>query len=253
MRDFFSAIINPIPILYMLIFIGLVFFGLKRKRSGTILIVFSGLWLLLMSTPFLPKIFVRYYESQYHQLSDSTIKNLPDSCDIIVLGSGLSDDMALSPNNQLSLVSLCRLIEGIRIHRINTGSRLILSGWDADLKLSNAEIYYRTAIQMGVNRTAIIIQSSPENTRAEAEEYVKNSGVHHTLILVTSAMHMPRAIMYFKKAGIIPIPAPTDFLLKSYSTKNYLEELPRSENFQMMESAFHEFFGTLWARIRWTG
>ncbi|MCX6326962.1 MAG: hypothetical protein NT144_10000 [Bacteroidia bacterium] len=59
------------------------------------------------------------------QLSESSINKLADSCDIIVLGGDNYDDKNLSPNNQLSSISLSCLVEGIRIHRMTRGSRLI--------------------------------------------------------------------------------------------------------------------------------
>ena len=248
MREFLSLMINPIPVLCLLLLVGFILFGLNRKRTGKIFLLIAGFWFFIISTPFLPKIIVKSLESRYLQLSDPVIKHLPDSCDIIVLGSEHSDDKNLSPNNQLSLIALSRLGEGIRIHRMIKGSRLILSGYGGRLKLSNAIVLYRTALILGIDSTSMAIQSSPTNTQMEAEEYAKNFGTKKNLIVVTSAIHMPRAIMHFHKAGINPIAAPADFILKHGSREDPWRWVPSSDYIDMMEAAIHEEVGIIWAK-----
>ena len=93
------------------------------------------------------------------------------------------------------------------------------------------------------------IQGTPSNTRKEAETYVKNFGTKNRLILVTSAIHMPRAVMNFQKAGVNPIAAPADFIIKYGSHKNPWRWLPYSENIGMMEAAIHENTGILWIKV----
>jgi uncharacterized SAM-binding protein YcdF (DUF218 family) len=249
MREFLSLIINPIPVLYLLLLVGFILFGLNRKRTGKIIVLIAGLWFFIISTPFLPKIIIKSLESQYPQLTDSNIKTLHNSCNIIVLGSGLTDDKNLSPNNQLNSIGLSRLVEGIRIHRMIPDSKLILSGYGGRSELSNALVYYRTALIMGIDSASMVIQSLPSNTRMEAEEYVKNFGTENKLIVVTSANHMPRAIMLFHKVGIDAIAAPANFFLKYGSHKYPWRWIPSSENVVIMEAAIHEELGILWEKL----
>jgi uncharacterized SAM-binding protein YcdF (DUF218 family) len=248
-REFLSLLIGPIPVLYILLVVSLVFFGFKRKRTAKVFLIVAGLWFFIITTPFLPKIFVKSLESRYTQLSDSCIKTLPDSCNIIVLGSDNNDDNKLTPNNQLSLIAMSRLAEGIRIHRMIPGSRLILSGYGRRSKLPHALVLYRTAVILGVDPTMMAIQSSPSNTRKEAETYIKNFGTKRKIILVTSAIHMPRAVMNFQKSGVNPVAAPADFFLKYGSRRNPWEWLPYSENIAMMEQVIHESVGILWTKL----
>jgi uncharacterized SAM-binding protein YcdF (DUF218 family) len=93
------------------------------------------------------------------------------------------------------------------------------------------------------------MQLKPSNTQQEAEEYVKNFGTKKNLILVTSAIHMPRAILLFRKAGINPVASPTNFILKYGSHKSLLEWLPNAGHIGMMEAALHEYVGIIWAKI----
>jgi uncharacterized SAM-binding protein YcdF (DUF218 family) len=249
MREFLSLIISPIPVLYLLLLAGFVLFGLKRKRIGKIFVLIAGVWFFIITTPFFPKIIVSSLESKYPQLSDSLIKNFGSPCDIIVLGAEHTDNKNLSPNNQLSLIALSRLTEGIHIHRMIRGSRLILSGYGRRSSLSHALVLYRTALILGVDSASMAIQPFPSNTRMEAEEYVKNFGVKNNLILVTSAIHMPRAMLNFHKEGINPIAAPTGFILKNGSQKYPWEWMPFSDNIIMMEESIHEYAGIMLTKI----
>ena len=73
--------------------------------------------------------FLLSLERSYPPLTD--LNSLSNDIDvhIMVLGSGHTSDPALPANNQLSHNALGRLAEGIRLHRLLPGSKLITSGW----------------------------------------------------------------------------------------------------------------------------
>lgn len=248
MRDFVTLMINPVLILYLFLLTGIILFALKRKRTGKIMAAIAGLWLSIITTPFLPIFMIKSLESKYPQISDSTVRKFADSCDIIVLGGGHTDDKNLSANNQLSLQAQSRLVEAIRIHRMIPGSRLILSGSRGKSELSQALVLYRTALMLGIDSSSMEMQEKPSNTQQEAEEYVKNFGTKNNLILVTSAVHMPRAILLFRKAGINPVASPANFILKYGSHKSRWGWIPNSGYTGMMEAALHEYVGIIWAK-----
>jgi uncharacterized SAM-binding protein YcdF (DUF218 family) len=66
-------------------------------------------------------------------------------------------------------------------------------------------------------------------------------------ILVTSATHMPRAMMLFESLGLNPIPAPTNFY-KTESNSFFIA--PEVESFNISRIAIHEYIGILWSKIR---
>jgi uncharacterized SAM-binding protein YcdF (DUF218 family) len=138
------------------------------------------------------------------------------------------------------------LIEGIRIHKLIPGSRLILSGYSGRSELPQALVLYRTALMLGVDSASMSVLSLPVNTLMEAEEYIRNFGKQNDLIIVTCAIHMPRAMMLFKKEGLNPIPDPTNYVLKHGSQKNPWRWLPSSAYTEMMEAAVHEYIGITW-------
>jgi uncharacterized SAM-binding protein YcdF (DUF218 family) len=249
MREFLSLMINPIPVLCLLIITAISFFLLHKKKAGRYFLGLAAGWFLIITTPPVPKMLVRYLEDQYPQISDSTISELPDTCNILILGGGHSDDKTLSPNNQLSATALGRLTEGIRIHRRVPGSTLIMSGYGGRTSLPQAVVLYRTALILGEDSTSIRIMTLPSNTQMEAAEYSRNFGSQKNPVLVTSDLHMPRAMMLFRKEGLNPVPAPTNSLIKVGSVKNPWRWIPSTDNTGMMKAAIHEYIGIFWANV----
>lgn len=250
MKDLLSQLFMPIPILFLLIISAAFCFLSKRKNKGYIIAgIFTTVFLVITTFP-LPNLLVKSLEGRYPQMSDKKLKDLPHSLNIMVLGSGHSDDKSLSPNNQLSLKALGRLIEGIRIQKSLPGSRLILSGYKGQSEISQAMVLYRTALLLGVDRSSMQMLPTPTNTYMEATEYAKLFGKENQLIIVTCAIHMPRAMICFKKAGIKTWAAPTNFILKKGTRKTYWKWFPSTRYPVMMDAAIHEYLGMAWTKLQ---
>ena len=106
---------------------------------------------------------------------------------------------------------------------------------------------------MGVDSSSMLLMQKAKNTAGEAKEYKELSGTDGKLILVTSAIHMPRAMMIFRKYGFDPIPAPTNFIIKYGSRKDPWRWMPSSGYMGMMEGAVHEYVGIIWAGVGGVG
>jgi uncharacterized SAM-binding protein YcdF (DUF218 family) len=68
---------------------------------------------------------------------------------------------------------------------------------------------------MNIPDSAMILQTKSQNTHEDAvysAQLLQEKGISK-IILVTSAMHMPRSVALFKKQGIDVIPSPTDFTI----------------------------------------
>jgi len=217
MRVLISTIINPLTILWILLILAGIFLWRKRRKTAKVLGVIAIIWLLIISTPFIPNTLVKALENKYPPLKQLYIK--PATCNILILGGGHTDDPRFPANNQLSTTALGRLAEGIRIHRQLPGSTIITSGYKGKGTISQAKVLAETAELLGEETESIRLQTEPKNTREEAEQYKKLYADSSQLILVTSATHMPRAMWTFKKAGLDPIPAPTNHIIKKGTGK----------------------------------
>jgi uncharacterized SAM-binding protein YcdF (DUF218 family) len=251
MRDIFSYFLRPITVLWLLLIISLLLLIRKKTKKGLIFFIISLLWFALISTRFVPELLIRNLESQYQsfQLPDSSCKLL--NARIMVLGGGFSDDSTLFPNDQLSTNSLARLIEGIRIQKRLPGSKIVSGGFPGKLTTKQSEVFLKTASSMGVATSDIICLNIQQNTtHGEVDAYVSAFGNESVItILVTDAIHLPRAMMRFKESGLNPIPAPTNHLIKKNSYRNRFSWLPSNDNIYNLELVTHEYIGIAWMKL----
>lgn len=239
--------IDPIYVLCFLL-VALVWLVAKKKWKWAkrIGIGYIGLF-LLFATPFLPDALVKNLESQYEPLIDLSGLTSGLNTHILVLGGGHTSDSRRTALDQLSQFSLSRVTEGARLQQIVQGSTLICSGYAGQDTSTNAELMATAAHSLGVDASAIEEMPEPRNTREEAIEYKKKFGTDHPLILVTSALHMPRAMTTFRTLGFDPIAAPTGHLYKpSKSYSGFLSGF----NFYNLKAALHEYIGILY--YQWT-
>ena len=189
MRLIVGAVVMPLVVFWLVVAVGAVLIVLRKRKAGGWVLLGAGIWLLVISTPFLPGALVAGLEKGVKPLDTNSIIPLEKHVDIIVLGAGHSDDPNLPANNQLSLNALGRLCEGIRLHRMIPRSKLVCSGYGGKLKKSQARILANAAMVLGVDSTDLLLSDKPENTFQEAQEYKRLFGTVHQLIVVTDAMY----------------------------------------------------------------
>jgi uncharacterized SAM-binding protein YcdF (DUF218 family) len=66
--------------------------------------------------------------------------------------------------------------------------------------------------------------------------------------LVTNAMHMPRALMTFKRHNLHPLPAPVSFT--RFPESRLIALWPSKQGLYVTDIALHEYVGMLWLLIR---
>jgi uncharacterized SAM-binding protein YcdF (DUF218 family) len=143
---------------------------------------------------------------------------------------------------------LKRLIEGIRIHRANPGSKLVLSGGTWLDPVPNANVLADTARLIAVNEGAILTESESRDTEDEAR-LIKAIVATNEFILVTSATHMARSIRLFERRGTKPIPAPAEHLVKPRRL-GAGTLFPSGGNLRRKERAIYEYLGIAWAIVK---
>lgn len=222
---------------------------MRKNKAYRSLIVVSALWLVMISTPFFPDLLIKHLENQYEVFSPKVHNNFSKPLNILVLGGGFTNDYRLPASDKLCGSALSRLVEGVRLQKQIPLSTLITSGDGGKEEISQAEVLANAALLFGLDSSKIKLQKRPRNTWEEALEYKHLYGDSIQLIIVSSAIHMPRAMYLFHKAGLKPIAAPTDHLLKIDKNLDPLFWIPSSNNISKVESAIHEYAGILWARL----
>jgi uncharacterized SAM-binding protein YcdF (DUF218 family) len=107
---------------------------------------------------------------------------------------------------------------------------------------------------MGVPRNVMILEDSSRNTyenAVESRRVLSDTG-NIRILLVTSAIHMPRAVRLFERQGFEVVPAPTDFLVTDADRAfvaqpdlavQLMNLLPRAEDMNALSAALKEYIG----------
>ncbi len=247
MRALVHFLIKPFTFFWILMLTGLVFQYLHRKKTANKFYRSGIIVLIIFSLGPVPQWLVYSLESKYppyHYITPEVLRS--SKVDIMILGGGHTSDTALPANNQLSQTALGRITEGIRLYRQIPGSTLVVSGWAGESAETQASLLAQTAILLGADSNTIRKLQTPTNTLEEAKAYYQAFGNTHTLILVTDAIHMPRAMMHFHNQGIKPIPAPTNHILKNNPHWYSRSWLPSLSNLGHSEAVINEYVGLGW-------
>ena len=107
----------------------------------------------------------------------------------------------------------------------------------------------KTAAMLGVPLAQIQVATPSKDTLRQAEtlhKQLKNT----PFILVTSAVHMPRAMALFKKLNMQPTAAPTCYTYQIHNSIHILNYLPMASRITRFNYAWHEYLGLLWYRLK---
>ena len=91
------------------------------------------------------------------------------------------------------------------------------------------------------------LETESKDTKGNAINVARLAG-DGPFILVTTAVHIPRAMSSFQKAGLSVIAAPTDYRSKR-TPLTWSDFLPNSSSLQDSCLALHEYLGILYYRL----
>ena len=218
-------------------------YKMKRPRAGWVLGTAALILFVVFSTNYLPGYLVKNLESRYTPFDET--KDFSGKVYIQVLGGGYTMDERLPAQAQLSYATLGRLSEAIRIFNKLDNSVLVVSGNVASGDQSMAVVVKKAAISLGVDESRIEMLEDPSTTMEEARAFTSRYGTSSSVIIVTDALHMPRAIKFFEESGVIAHPAPTNYYVKIDDNPFAFRWMPSAENFLLMDRVLREFFGSV--------
>ncbi len=172
---------------------------------------------------------------------------------VIVLGGAVDLPLAAELDRVVLNEAAERLVAPIALMRRFPKARLVFTGGPGALggaRVAEAAMVKRLWRQIGLDQGEAIYEDRSRDTYENAiftrDRLKPKTG--ERWLLVTSAMHMPRAVGAFRRAGFAVVPYPVD-----YRTRGKLWPLdwPRSaaRAFGVMDAAAHEWVGLLgyWA------
>jgi len=244
LKKTFGGLLLPLPFILILMAIALVLLWMTRwQKTGKVFFSLSWLLLLLLSLQPVADHLLRPLESEYptYQVEGHTPVKF-----VVVLGGGSTYNPDWAPSSNLIGNSLPRVTEGIRIYRSNPGSKMIFTGAQAmSNPVSSAAVAGKVAESLGVPESDIILLDKPRDTQQEAQQ-VKTLIGEQPFVLVTSANHLPRALIFFRQQGLNPVPAPANQLAIDSPLNPWEKALPQALFLSHSERAWYETLGRIW-------
>jgi uncharacterized SAM-binding protein YcdF (DUF218 family) len=187
---------------------------------------------------------------------------LPVAEAIVILGGATKSASKPRPMVDISEQG-DRVLYGAKLYRERKAPFIIASGgridWRGAGEPESADMVQLLEI-MGVPQDAVIQEPDSLNTYENAvntKKILDEKGIGK-ILLVTSALHMPRSLLIFKRQGINAIPAPTDFLVSESDSQSLgnsfqsiiLNLLPDSDRLDKTTKALKEYIGMVIYRLR---
>lgn len=144
-----------------------------------------------------------------------------------------------------------RVIEGAALARSLPGASLWIVGGITSPRSPLADVDWTAALwrRLGVPARRIHIVRGTFNT-CENAAGIAARRLQGQLLLVTSAMHMPRAVACFRAHGLAPLPYPVDYRNAAIRRAGDLFQPDLLGNMDRAGTALHEWLGLVLYRLQ---
>lgn len=168
---------------------------------------------------------------------------------IVVLGGGrLSNAPEYGGRDVPNLTTLGRLRYGALLQR-KTGLPLLVTGGSPDGAPEGEAVLMARVLRDEFLVPVRWVEDASDNTAQNAQfsaRLLQQAQVRH-IVLVTDALHMPRAQRVFERQGLQVTPAPTVFY--SHGRETLMRFVPSAGALRLSHYALHEWLGWIWYRM----
>jgi uncharacterized SAM-binding protein YcdF (DUF218 family) len=222
----------------------------RRQRWLRIALTTGTALLFLAASPIVSYTFMSGLEGWYPPVR--AIDRQFDA--IVVLGGGIKEPGTLRPAVELSDESRHRTICGADLYQQGAAGRLVMTGGGMRIfggpGVKVAPAMKAWAVQLGVPPDAILVDEEARTTYENALGTRRVLGQARSILLVTTAYHIPRATALFQKQGFEVTPYACGFHAKDRLTDDWddltpFDFLPSSGALQRMTQAVDETVGMM--------
>ena len=247
---FLLSKVLPLLLLPLGVVLLLLIWGAVRGSRWPVLGALAMLW--IFSTPLTSEALWRFMEWPFQRRTVTMVLQKARPVAVVVLGTGRHP--APGPARASEWLDADRFFAGLEafshLDRKGEAPQLIFTGgwWPTQPNLPpEGDLLRQRAISFGLPSDAVFTTSKVRNTADEAKAVAAMLPKDSTVVLVTSAFHMPRARRMFQRQGLTVLPFPVDFQASgSWAGKpwrNPLEYLPTSDGLQSSSRAIREVIG----------
>jgi len=229
-------------VLFVLIIVAVVFAGRGRRRAARSLGGVSLVLFLAIGCGPVPAWLLDSLEKPF-EVEPQIAWGARNA--IVLLGAGT---FRIGKTVEPGVFSYPRLVEAAQLYQAcrkagaGTGAdcKILVSGGDARHHGEpEATVYRRELIALGIDAGDLLMEPKSMNTWQNAQfsrAVLAQYGPERTL-LVSSAIHLRRSLLYFTHFGMTPIPVRADDLQATASP------VPMAYNFALTDFALHEWIG----------
>jgi uncharacterized SAM-binding protein YcdF (DUF218 family) len=242
-------LIYPVGFACLLLVVSILLYR-KRVWHNTLLIT-ALLVLVVGGNRWVAYSLVRSLEWKYLPSNE-----IPQEPVIVLLGG--STHSASYPRQTVEVSSSGdRIFYSYWLYKQGKASHLLLSGGNIDWLSPDGQPADDMAWMLeflGVPADAIWLEKNSLNTYENAlfSRQILDQKEIHNIILVTSAIHMPRSVKLFEKQGLDVVPAPTDFTVTQAGWNQLMHPnlptllanlIPSADNLNLTAKALKEYIG----------
>jgi uncharacterized SAM-binding protein YcdF (DUF218 family) len=244
--------IYPLGLACLFLLFTMIFNQYKHNRRGWVI---AALILLIISG----NRYVSMGLARSLEWRDLPPETTPQAEVIVLLGGGTESADPPRPMTEVNSAG-DRVLYAAKLYQDGAAPIILASGGNLDFSTargtSPAEEMKALLTLAGVPEDAIWLQPESENTHDDAvfsAEILDENDITE-IILVTSAMHMPRAKALFEAQGLEVIPAPVDFTVTEKSWESafnprvgefVISLLPNASSLGVTTNVIKEYLGML--------
>jgi len=249
LKKLVSRLLFPLGLVLGLGAVGtLIWLQNPRRRLGPSLVILAGLLLWGFSAPWLAGSLLAPLERMAGPYAQPQELRQLGVSQIVVL-SGSQRNPILTPADRCGNSTTLRVLEGFRLWKQTPGATLVFAGGSFFENEPAAKAMAALAAELGVPQAAMRLETASWDTGDQARILTASLG-SAPFSLVTSASHMPRALLVFRAHGLHPLPAPCDFHTTGKSSFNLVDLLPQAHGLSLSERATYEYLGLIYFEIR---
>ena len=245
----FWLILNPGNLFMLFLLVGTVLLFTRFFRPGRLMISGAVVFALLVTVFPVGGRLIENLENRF----PVNVSIPPDIAGIIVLGGTINQHLTFTRRQPALSEGGERLTELVYLARKFPNARLIFTGGsgaliDRELKEADAaRIFFN---RMGLGEDRIIYESASRNTYENAlfsRRFAGETAKSGQWVLVTSALHMPRAMGVFRRAGWNVLAYPVDFMTDGQ--QRFVIGFQPVPALQRLNTAIREWIGLVAYRI----
>ncbi len=249
LSSFLTNLVIPLNLSITLLVIGVVLFMLRQRKTAFFFAVIGLCWALFWSLPASSLWAGGRLEQLYPH---SMPMKLPSAQAIVVLGGSTANNRLNWFEPYDSGTATARVDTAAVLYKAHRAPLIIVSGAALEGNISEAQIMANALAQQDIPQQAIVMESDSFTTYENAvntSKELKRRNIDRVL-LVTSALHMPRAMAVFKKQGVDAIAAPSAPQIVVPDDQGFSFWQPSMRALQASRSIVKEYVGLLvyWVR-----